>query len=49
MKKVIILVAALLLWQISDARPISEEQARRNAANFISSVQPRTKSRVAPE
>ena len=49
MKKVIILVAALILWQISDARPISEEQARRNAANFISSVQPRTKSRVAPE
>ena len=49
MKKIIILVAALLLWQISDARPISEEQARRNAASFISSIQPRTKARVAPE
>ena len=49
MRKVIILVAALLLWQISDARPISEEQARRNAASFLTSVQPRTKARVAPE
>ena len=49
MRKVIILVAALLLWQISDAKPLSEEQARSNAASFMSSIQPRTKARVAPE
>lgn len=44
MRKIILLVAALLLWQISDARPISEEQARRNAADFFATVSPRSKA-----
>lgn len=44
MKKILLIVAALLVLQISDARPISEGQARRNAVDFLAKVAPRTKA-----
>jgi hypothetical protein len=44
MKRIIIVLAAILAWQFSQARVIPEDQARRNAANFFASVEARTKA-----
>lgn len=44
MRRLIAIVAALLVWQMSDARPIPEAQARRNAAEFFTAERGLTKA-----